>query len=306
MRYFSVLASKKAYYKLSPILFLLVLGGCYWWLLGATPFYFSIPVQIDSYSNIPLIQMEIGEKSYQVKLDLGAEFTALHQKDLCEIDKKFCGNYPTYDVHGNKYNKPRYEVLGAKIYGLEMPKITVLEESPDFIVNTRVYGDPGRIVCSGRMGREIFEKKNFLLDFASSKIIFCGNFNDLTKDGYDLKNFIEVPFQINQLGICLRVETDLGEQILLLDTAASCCFLRYPPKRESLPIESFHTLPFWRSKKFTLSGCEFGSRGFVLFEMTPLMDAVDGVLGMDFLKEHVVYIDSEKLVAYVSKSSKGG
>lgn len=248
--------------------------------------------------------MEIGKKSYQVKLDLGAEFASFYQKDLCEIDKKFCGNYLTFDVRGNKYDKPMYEVLGAKIYGLEIPKITVLEESPDFTVNATIHGDAEKPNCSGRIGREIFDKKNFLLDFASSKIVFCRNFNDLAKDRYDLKKFIKVPFHVNQLGICFRVETDLGEQILLLDTGASCCFLRTPPQKESLSIESFHTLPLWHSKKFILGSCEFGPRDFVLFEMTPLMDAIDGALGMDFLKQHAIYIDSKKQVAYIGKNCR--
>jgi len=276
--------------------------GWWCWFSWTSPSFISIPASVDGGRSVPCVDVEIGEKSYRVELDLGAEFSTLYEQDLCEIDKRPCGSYSSFDVHGNKYKRAMYEVLGAKIHELKIPRMTILEESADFAKNTSFGENSKKAAYCGRIGREIFDGRNFLLDFASSKVIFCGSFNDLARDRYNLKNFIKVPFQMNRVGICLRVETDLGEQILLLDTGSSHCLLRPPKEKEQLVIEASCPLPIWRSQKFSLGGCEFGPMGIMLLELTPLMNEIDGILGMDFLKEHAIYIDKKKSVAYIAKS----
>lgn len=245
--------------------------------------------------------MEIEGKKYEAKLDLGADLSTLYPHDLNEMHKHPCGSHLSVGVRGNKYNRTIYEVFGVKFHEFYVPKMKVLEDSYEFAVNSVITGDPEQITYHGRIGREIFKGKNFFLDFASSKIIICSNFKDLAKDGYDLNNFIKVPFEINSTGICIRVGTDAGEQILNLDTGASRCFLRPPSEKIKVAFNSFSSPPNWRTQKFVLGDSEFGPRDFILFEISPLLEMIDGSLGVDFLKEHAVYIDTKKLVAYIEK-----
>lgn len=247
--------------------------------------------------------MEIGKKGYRVVLDFGAEQTALYPKDLCEIDKRACGNQRGVGVRGYRYDRAMFEVSGVKISEFYVPKMKVLEETSDFQIHGVITGDLKDLTYYGRIGREAFDGKNFLLDFPHSKMIICKNFKDLAKDGYNLENFIKVPFKMERIGICIPVETDVGEQILLLDTGASLCFLRPPLEKEKLSIDPSLSAPIWRSQTLTLSGHEFGPRNFTLFEISPILDEIDGVLGNDFLKEHAVYIDMKKSVAYIEKNT---
>lgn len=281
--------------------FLFLVNWC--WFCWSPSYYFCIPVQIDDRWENPFIQLDIGKKSYQVKLDLGAEFSSLYPQDLSEIDKKPCGRHCIIGIRGSRHDGALYEVFGAKIHDLQVPKMKIVEETRDFTINAVISGDSANCIHSGRVGREVFNGKNFLLDFISSKVILCKDFKDLAKDGYDLESFVKVPFEMNRMGICLRAQTDVGEQILLLDTCSTYCFLRPPLGKDNRAIESFKTSSNWRSQKFIIGDFEFGPMNFSLFELTPFFDMIDGSLGMDFLKQHAIYIDSEKSIAYIQKSS---
>lgn len=287
---------KGLYYKLliCSLFLCFVGGGWFWW---SSPSHLCIPVQIDDYWNVPLVQIKIGQKNYQVKLTFGADLSALDRKELREVDKQNCGIYTTLDTLGNSHERSMYEVFGVNIHGLKIPKMVIQETIPEIVV----LGDPKKNSCCGHIGRRAFEGRNFLLDFAHSKMIISKNFEDLARDGYDLKNFIEVPFETNKAGFCFRVVTDLGEKVLALNPGLFHSFLRSSLKDESLLVEPFDTLQLWRSPKCTLGGYEFGPQGFVFLEISPLIDFVDGGLGMDFLKEHAVYIDAKKSVAYIER-----
>lgn len=288
---------RKLYGKWSVALVLLFSGLGYWFFWSSSD-YFCIPVKIDDYWGCPILQMEIGKKTYQVQLNLGFDLSSLNRRDLRELEKRYCGIYSAIDALGNKHDRSSYEVLGAKLKGFKVPKIEIHEELPEVIAS----GDPEKISSCGHLGRGAFNGENYLLDFASSRIIICKNFKDLVKLGFDLKSFVEVPFKVNTAGICFRVETDIGEKTLFLDTNSQCC-LRFPREKETLSIDNSRSLPAWSSQKFALNGHEFGPRKFVLFEISPLLDMIDGSLGMDFLKQHAIYIDSEKSIAYIQKSS---
>lgn len=272
-------------------------GGC--WLWFASPSYLCIPVQIDDYWGEPLVQMEIGKKSYQVKLDFGVGSSCLNRQELREIDKQCCGSYVATNTLGESHERAMYEVSGIKIHGLKVPKIKIHEATPVVILS----GDPDAISYCGRVSWKILAEKNFLLDFASSKIIVCRDFKDLAKNQYDLNNFVEVPFEVNKAGICFRAETDLGEQTLLLNPSLFRSMLRSPSEKEGLSIESLNSLQLWHNQKLNLGGSEFGPKDFVFFEISPLIDMIDGTLGMDFFKEHAVYIDMKRSVAYIEKHS---
>jgi len=297
MSFFPFRALKGLYGKLLFLFFLLFSGGLYW-LYWTPSDHYCIPIQIDDYWRCPLIQMEIGKKIYQVTLDISAEASSLNRRELREIDKQYSGIHTILDALGKKHERSRYDVPGVKLHKFKVPKMAIYENPPEVIA----LGNPEKISYCGYLGRKAFDEKNFLLDFASLKIIVCEKFTDLAKEGYDLKKFIEVPFETSTSAICFRVETDLGEKTLYLDTGCSCCLLRTPQEKESLTLDTSRSLPVWRSQKFILGGYEFGRRDFALPDI-PFLENTDGNIGMDFLKAHAIYIDMKRSVAYIEKNS---
>lgn len=280
-------------------LFLFFLAGVSYFFWGGSSYYFFIPIHIDEYWGTPMVQIEIGEKNYQVELDLGTKLSTLSRKELGEIDKKFYGSFSSLDIHGNTYESDIYQVFGVKIYDFFVPAMKIREESSAFVNNSAMEGDSDKILCLGRIGREVFEGKNFLLDFSRSRVILCKNFRDLYRDEYKAQNFIQVPFLINTNGICFQVETDTGTKTLVLDSGSSHSLMRQSLSELNLSTQSFYHLPLWQSKKFILGDFDFGPKDFYLFEISSLVTNMDGILGMDFLKEHAVYLDIGRSVAYI-------
>lgn len=281
-----------------------VFFGVYYWFFFDPLYYFVIPVKIDGKSNAPLIQMEVAKRKYEVELDLGTELSSLSQHDLAEIDKNFCKTVSYFDVHGNVYQSAIYQISGIKIHDFFLSKMKIQEESSEFLANTVFVGEKDALPYAGRLGREVFKGKNFLMDFSQSKIIICKNFKDLEKDLYQLEGFTKVPFFVSKKsGICFQVGTDTGTKTLLLDSGAFLSFLRPSNAEEELSTQRHHGFPAWRSKKFIFGDRDFGEKTLHLFKISSLFSDIDGILGMDFLKEHAIYLDMGRLVAYIARSS---
>jgi hypothetical protein len=292
----------KHIYKIILVLSLLFFGGGYF-IFRPSSYYFLIPVHSDAeyWGGIPLFQIEVGSKSFQVELDLGTELSALNREELDFLDKKFYGTFPHWDMHGNFYENPIYEISQIKVHDFLLSEMKIREESSEFLKNSVLSGNSDKITSSGRMGRDIFENKNFLLDFARSKMILCKNFKYLSKDGYQLKKFVKIPLYINKIGFCLQIETDTGVKTLLLDTGSSKSILHEASAEKELTVEFFQGVPVWRTNKLMIGSKDFGPQTFDLFEISPLLSEVDGILGMDFLRKHAVFFDRDQLAAYVEK-----
>ena len=90
----------------------------------------------------------------------------------------------------------------------------------------------------------------------------------------------------------------------MLDTGCTRSLLK-PSVIEGLESTEWNPGLFsWHSSKFSFGGQGFGSLDFLLVEMAPIFSKIDGMIGMDFLKEHVVYIDFQKKRAYIGKSDE--
>jgi hypothetical protein len=275
----------------------------WYWSCFVSSYYFSIPVRIDDYWNLPLLQVEIEGNVYDVELDLGTRLSTLPKDNLDGINKEFYGTFYGFDMHGKAYASSIYQVPKVKIYDCLVPIMKICEESAEFIENSVLLGDAKDLPYIGRLGREMFEDRNFLLDFSQSKMILCKKFKDLKRENYSLEEFTKVPFVLNTMGICLQVETDTGIKTMLLDTGASRSLIRRAPLEEENVKEFSRGIPIWYSKKLVLGGRDFGEKRFGLFKIASVMAQIDGILGMDFIKEHLVYIDMKQQVAYIGKNS---
>ena len=290
--------------KLILAVLLLFLGGGYFFFRPSS-YYFLIPVDSDEeyWGGVPLFQIGIEDKSYQVELDLGTEMSTLDQEQLDKVDKTFYGTFVSYDMRGNSFETPIYEVPQVRIHDLSLLMMKIRGESPEFISSNIFTGSADNRMCSGRAGRDIFENRNFLLDFARSRMILCESFKYLSKSGYHLKDFIKVPLHINKIGYCLEVDTDTGVKMLLLDTGCSLSILREAPSEKQLALEAVDDAPSWSTRKLIIGSKDFGPHAFDLCEISELLSEIDGILGMDFLRKHAIFFDQDHLLVYVEKCS---
>ncbi len=288
---------------LASILFLLIVGSI--WFFNK-PYHYSIPMQLGR-ADTPITQIEIEGNVYHVNIDFGSKFPVTLQKNILEktSNKKKDGFGKWKDVRGNEYVKPSYIIPKTKINCLKLKNVSVQEEDDVCVANTStVFSEDTKGIpkTCGAIGRPLLSQKNLLLDYSNSVILLSNDGKKLKSLGYSIDKFVKVPFEMGKIGITLKVDTDLGMKRMSLDTGCTVNLIRrdffndleYPNPKE------WPGLPLYTTNSFVLGGEDLGSTNLYLYAITPELKEIDGFLGSPFLMKHVVYIDFENKMAYVS------
>lgn len=292
------------------LLFIFFLGAAFFSIRGFlyTPYYFSIPIEFKPYSHLPVTSIEIEGKNHKVEIDLGARMPlSLRETILKDLIKKPNGTSRRVDIWGNEYETPLFHIPKAKTGDFTVKKIETREESYDFATkNSTVYDDTDRTEeerCqyTGRIGRGFFSGKNIFMDFHNSIFILCKDLKDLGRDGYKFENLTSAPFEITLSGILLKTETDIGITRFVIDTGSTISILRSSLTAPNLETKRYG-LSVFSSVKFSFNGIDLGPQDFCLLEISPVFKEMDGLLGMDFLQEHIIYLDFKTNTAYIGKS----
>ncbi|MCB9093328.1 MAG: hypothetical protein H6620_12305 [Halobacteriovoraceae bacterium] len=118
---------------------------------------------------------------------------------------------------------------------------------------------------------------------------------------------MKVPFVKNNLGVCFDVRTDFGMLRLWLDTGCTMSLVKPSrfPKTRKVSGKARFGLPIFSSIDFTMNGHQMGPIEMLFFDIGDdgLLSEIDGILGVDFLKKYVVYLDFENSIAYLAESS---
>ncbi len=183
-----------------------------------------------------------------------------------------------------------------------LKKAKAKEESLDFTTKGSVIAKAKGISNAGRLGRDFFAGKNIFMDFNHRVLIICSELKDIRKEGYEIKNLITVPFKNTSDGIVLEIETDMGKKKFVLDTGTTVSVIR-TENLNKVPIQQKEGTPITKTSKFIIGGIDFGWRELYLLDISREFK-IDGLLGMDFLKDHMVYLDFTKKTVYIGKSSK--
>lgn len=268
--------------------------------LGLSDYFYSydynIPIERMNDYRIPCTSVEIEGIKYKVEIDLGSKTAlSLHEDVLNKIKKDPCGSSRRLDFLGNKYETPLYNINNVRTGSYFLKQTKAREESLEYSESNSIIIKSTEEHNAGRIGREFFEGKNLFFDLSHNIFIVCSKLKDLKKKGYDLENFPAIPFKNTSKGIVFDIETDLGIKKLMLDTGSTGTAIRNSGN-EQKKLETFQT------SQFVMNGVDFGPRKIYLLNITPLFEGIDGFLGMDFLNEHVVYLDFTKQVAYIGKT----
>lgn len=264
-------------------------------------------MELDRYSRCPIISVEIEGNSYPLELDLGSKTPlSLQARVLEKIHKEEQGISHYLDFRGNKYECPNYIIPSASLHGFSTSKVGIKEEAFTFSSATQIYNGSGRskeeitFQYFGRVGLDFFSQRNFFMDCSRPCLIICRNLQDLRKDGYETKHFVSCPFQLTPLGIVLHVETDQGLMRFLVDTGCTDTVIRASFFGEQKYDKYHNGMPVIPTKKFTIDHLDFGRAELCVLDITPYMEKfIDGLLGMDFLKNWPIFFDFKKQLFYI-------
>lgn len=254
---------------------LIIGSGALLWYFFSTGYYSVFPVTFSRY-DYPCISVQLQNQTCILAIDVGSRFPlSLHQKTLDAIgNKQLQGTITVHNVQGEKHETPSYLIPHLQLGSLELKNILAHQYEEE------EYGTLGK--CLG-------EELNLLLDFPHSRIIASNTFAALQKKQITDKNWIRVPFERGRYGIIFHVDTDFGMRKLGLNTTSTLNLLRSSLIPRAQPRVS---------SSFLLGGRHYGSVTFESIDLPPSLDTIDGFIGMDFLKEHAIYLDCTHKIAY--------
>jgi hypothetical protein len=293
---------KKYLASIGAVLLVITITGFAWNSTRINTYYVQIPTRFST-QYLPLISVKIQNNDYLLEVDLGSKYqVTLNRHIINQLDKKNSGTLISRDAMGNSYERAAYLVPLVKIGDLSFSDVIVDEQSDDFIANTTFGASATKDDFENRLGyigRALLAKRNLLLDFHNSRMFISNDIKRLKSAGYHLENFTQCAFEMGKAGIVLPMDTDMGKIRFCLDTGCTASFIRASFVSHQVPDGKKYGLPFIRTSKFEIGGRDFGAMNLHLLNMTPELSEFDALLGMDFLKNHVVYIDHRDQVVYI-------
>lgn len=245
-------------------------------------YYYIFPVTYGKF-NYPFITTEFQGNTSRLGVSIGCRFPLfLRQKILEGIDKQLLGTEISQDLEGGQREVPSYLIPELKIGNLLL-KNAIAYQSDDKDYDT--------------LGKFLGGEFNLLLDFPHDRIIACDSLSRLRSKKIIGVDWVQVPFEMHRAGIVFHADTDFGPRKLILNTGCTMNFLNL----SSISFDS--ALPFV-SSSLSLGGCSFGNVTFDTIALPEDLAEIDGFIGMDFLKEHALYLDYTHKVAYIAPSQR--
>jgi len=285
---------------------LMAVIGCSLGLIGGLIYFKQdrcAPIRLEFLrSNVPVIQIQIEGKVFPLMFDTGSKFPlSLLETDLALIGKVPGEAVEWRDWKGDRFQADAYMIPKIKLGRLEFKDVLVKSGSSNCKKNHLFIEDEGKKEKIGIIGRPILEKSNLLLDFPNSVAYPSQCINEINSYGYQTSEFFCVPLEINKFGMVVDVATDLGVVRLSIDTGSTFTVLR---RNEALDGGNAHEPQFLASQSFTLGGVNLGPVNVCLADFSKDADGIEGVLGMDFLKKRVIYIDYKNKNMWIQKNEK--
>ena len=273
----------------------------------------QIPISFTP-AGIPLVSVKIEGSTHFLELDIGSKCElSLDQNVLDHIqNKKPSGTIHWRDIKGNFYESPSYLIPRLEIEGLVLKDVVASQENMDFRRDTTLWNDKKNEQAPkkqfvGNLGRLLLEKTNLLIDFKNLSMFACNNKRELNKAGFFLDHMTQIPFEGGMKGIIMKVDTEAGVLRLGLDTGSTVTLIRASRLQDQKSTKDNRGFSVYTSRSFVIGNKDFGPKNLLLYEITPELNEIDGILGMDFLKNHILYIDYKDKVIYIENSQpKGG
>ncbi|MCB1115922.1 MAG: hypothetical protein KDK71_05570 [Chlamydiia bacterium] len=257
-------------------------------------------------SDLPYVRAEIEGISCPLVIDTGSCLesyiaTQILDQLTCKVPLKSIEKWKT--VKGEEFRSPTYSVPKMTLGEMRYRNPIIVPSSVDNSETFLFWEDPGvkntPHETAGHIGRPLLKKRNFLLDVKNKRMLFAKRIEALSEADYDPHTFFTVPFEITSKGMILSVDTDLGCKRLSFDTGATLTILHDHLYPKSIEMQKDHRgISFCKTLTFKMNGKDFGKKNLYFLTMPKDFD-VDGILGMDFIQNHVIYIDFPKKTLYI-------
>lgn len=275
------------------------------WTYQSRKTYF-IPVQVvgNTYGRLPYVKVEIEGREYFFILDLGFSGQAkIASACLSEIPNKvFEKNSTSIGFSGSKYQKNVYRVPELKVDQMKFHSVLVEEDNIAFHVDSAISPSLGFIpeITSGALGCMLFQKACVCLDLHFSMIAFCDSFDTFKRELHPNNPFSKVPFFFSNGFIEFEMSTPNGPLHCLLDTGSTLNHIN-TPNLEDIPIKEFVKAEVYFDN-VQIGGKDFGP---ITFSPLPIKLPVniEAIIGLEFLLQHVVFIDFLNHEIYFEKST---
>ncbi len=250
--------------------------GVLLWRPFSAGYYSSIAVTFGRY-DYPFIATEMQNQSSALAVDIGGRFPlALRRETLDGIpDKQPHGTITVHNIEGLKREAPSYLIRKLKVGDLTLKNVIAHESQEE---------------SYDALGQFLGGEFNLFIDFPHSRIIACDTFSKLQEKKLAGKHWVRTPFEMHCGGIVLNVDTDSGTRRFAINTTCTFSHLR------SSLIPSGQTSI---SSSFSLEGKRFGNVVFRSIDLPEGLSGIDGFIGVDFLRTHVIYIDYKSKIAYI-------
>jgi len=293
-----------------------ILAGLGWWIFSANeniPCHIW-PVSISPFNNQPYINVQLERSDQQLLLDLGSKFELSLRKPLIDNlqHKKKLGQVSWRGIKGNLYYGTQYQIPELKIGTKIFKKMLTTEEDDNFfLIETTVHHpqEPIRTdeehlkAHNGIIGWPILLRTNLLLDFPNSQICATNSLKQLETLGYHIEKWQKIPFSVDR-GMILDVTTDCGVQKLVFDTGTTLTTIDKTLALDRDLQEKHPGINYFRSSKFILGGVDFGETKICTLEWPKEAEHFHGLIGMDFIRDFIWYIDYKHKCIYVGKKQR--
>lgn len=291
------------------ILLLLVLGSLgpalylTWQQHIATATCVKLPVNL-SFCNTPIIDAVIDGRVCSLMFDLGSKFDlTLDGEFLKKINTEQRSFVEWKNWKGTPFEGKSFLIPNVNLSGLLWTNVIASEaihreKSESLLWNDdpQKYKDDEYM---GTVGFPILERTNLCLDLYHRSIYCCKSLKMLQKLKICPNNMVKVRFKIENKHIVVGAETDIGRLDLVLDTGATLSMIKSKSDREVALQKDQRGFSFYQTSHFLLAGKNFGKLKILVFDEFLDCKEIDGLLGMNFLENHIVYIDYPNRCIYV-------
>lgn len=267
------------------------------------PPYARIPVKFSS-TLTPYTEIEIEKEKYYLIVDLGLDAElGIKTKTLEKINKTLIGQAYWSDAKDTEHESLKYQIPKMKMGRFQINNAKAhdgyTDESVHIWGKERTADDP----ISGSIGIKLLGmSRHLLLDFGHSVFFLLRSresLEHLRKEGYLLENFIEVPFEGAHHRVIILADTSVGQKRFLLDTGASHSFIKPTFMTEDGRTAMYDHIVTITLPDLVIGGSNFGKIDLYAYDFSEKFAEFDGVLGMDFCRKHVIYLDFNEKKAFI-------
>jgi hypothetical protein len=268
-------------------------------------FFAPIPIVKLSATDSPCIQVQIEDKVCFFDIDLGFQGDLSISSSLIDqiSEKSFAGTRSTFSFTGEECTNKLYFFPEIKIGSLTVFKPRVHEANDEFYYKAVIVKDGGQPSPkeAGTLGWELFYNFNLLLDCKNSKIACCDSIETLKQQGFLIETYAKIPFSLERGVIEFSAKTENGPLRCILDTGCTFNILNRQIEGDVTEI-LFNDKHQISCPSLKVDELDFGPLVFrPLSIKSPAQ--IEALLGMEFIKQHTIFIDFKHKTIYISPNS---